>query len=186
MTVIPWHWHLIVASSLFSLSNAQWKNTSKESEDHDKYLQWKKHAEQFPQGTYRLSQISSCGSNIIIHPLRNIMDVSVLGGWCCKAPPGALAYHWGSTEDARWEAVAGAPEGAEALGQRGPTQRRRHYHPQLLSWWLGSEITRWQVNIHFCVKDVSLVWGRLFLLSRRQYNPLQFSCLEKPKNREAW
>ena len=94
----------------------------------------KKHAEQFPQGTYRLSQISSCGSNIIIHPLRNIMDVSVLGGWCCKAPPGALAYHWGSTEDARWEAVAGAPEGAEALGQRGPTQRRRHYHPQLLSW----------------------------------------------------
>ena len=51
MTVIPWHWHLIVASSLFSLSNVQWKNTSKESEDHEKYLQWKKHAEQFPQGT---------------------------------------------------------------------------------------------------------------------------------------
>ena len=39
------------------------------------------------------------------------------------------------------------------------------------SWWLGPEITRWQVNIHFCVKDVSLVWGRLFLLSRRQWQP---------------
>ena len=60
---------------------------------------------------------------------------------------------------------------AETLGQRGPTQRRRHYHPQLLSWWLGPEITRWWVNIHFCVKDVSLVWGRLFLLSRRQWWP---------------
>ena len=37
---------------------------------------------------YRLSQISSRGSNITIHPLRNIMDVSVLGmvlhsnPWC--------------------------------------------------------------------------------------------------------
>ena len=34
---------------------------------------------------YRLSQISSRGSNITIHPLRNIMDVSVLGGWCSTA-----------------------------------------------------------------------------------------------------
>jgi len=40
---------------------------------------------------YRLSQISSCGSNITIHPLRNIMDVRVLGGCCSTAPPGALA-----------------------------------------------------------------------------------------------
>ena len=39
---------------------------------------------------YRPSQISSGGSNITIHPLRNIMDVSVLGGWCYTAPPGAL------------------------------------------------------------------------------------------------
>ena len=29
---------------------------------------------------YRPSQISSFGSDITIHPLRNIMDVSVLGG----------------------------------------------------------------------------------------------------------
>ena len=187
MTVIPWHWHLIVASSLFSLLNIQWKNTSKESEDHEKYLQWKKHAEQFPQGTW-LQTVSDFFSWLKYNysPLRNIRDVSVLGGWCSKASSGAVAYHWGSTGDARWEAVAGAPAGAEALGQRGPTQRRRHYHPQLLSWWLGPEITRLQVNTHFCVKDVSLVWGRLFLLSRRQYNPLQFSRLEKPKNREAW
>ena len=34
---------------------------------------------------YRVSQISSPGSNITIHPLRNIMDVSVLGGWCSTA-----------------------------------------------------------------------------------------------------
>ena len=83
---------------------------------------------------YKLSQISSHGSNIIIHPLQNITDMNVLGGWCSKASPGALASHCGSTGDARWEAVAGAPAGAEALGQRGPTQRRRHYHPQLLFW----------------------------------------------------
>ena len=46
--------------------------------------------------------------------------------------PGALAYHWGSTGDVRWDAVAEASVGAEALGQRGPTQRRRHYHPRVL------------------------------------------------------
>ena len=50
MTVIPKHSELIVASSLFSLSNARWKNTSKESEDHEKYRQWKKRAEQFAEG----------------------------------------------------------------------------------------------------------------------------------------
>ena len=58
---------------------------------------------------YRLSQFPSRGSDITIHPLRNIMDVSVLGGWCSTAPPGALAYHWGSVGDARWYAAAGAP-----------------------------------------------------------------------------
>ena len=41
--------------------------------------------------TYRLFQIYSCGSNITTHTLRNTMDVSILGGWCSTAPPGALA-----------------------------------------------------------------------------------------------
>ena len=40
---------------------------------------------------YRLSQISFRGSNLTIHPLRNIRDVSILGGWCSTAPPDALA-----------------------------------------------------------------------------------------------
>ena len=40
--------------------------------------------------TYSLSQISSPVSNLTIHPLRNIMDVSILGGWCSTAPSGAL------------------------------------------------------------------------------------------------
>ena len=40
---------------------------------------------------YRLSQISFRGSNLTIHPLRNIRDVSILGAWCSTAPPGALA-----------------------------------------------------------------------------------------------
>ena len=39
---------------------------------------------------YRLSQISSRGSNITIRPLRNIMNVSVLRVCCSTAPPGAL------------------------------------------------------------------------------------------------
>ena len=39
---------------------------------------------------YRLPQISFRGSNLT-HPLRNIRDVSILGGWCSTVPPGALA-----------------------------------------------------------------------------------------------
>ena len=31
------------------------------------------------------------------------------------------------------------------------------------TWWLAPAITRWHINIHFCVKDVSLVWGWLLL-----------------------
>ena len=40
---------------------------------------------------YRLSQISFRGSNLTIHPLRNIRDVSIWEGWCSTAPPGAPA-----------------------------------------------------------------------------------------------
>ena len=40
---------------------------------------------------YRLSQISFRGSNLTSHPLRNIKDVSILGGWCSTVPPDALA-----------------------------------------------------------------------------------------------
>ena len=40
---------------------------------------------------YRLSQISFRGSNLTTHPLRNIKDVSILGGWYSTAPSGALA-----------------------------------------------------------------------------------------------
>uniref|UniRef100_A0A452FHL5 Pregnancy-associated glycoprotein-6 n=1 Tax=Capra hircus TaxID=9925 RepID=A0A452FHL5_CAPHI len=35
---------------------------------------------------YRLSQISFRGSNLTTLPLRNIMDVSILGGWCPTEP----------------------------------------------------------------------------------------------------
>ena len=40
---------------------------------------------------YRLSQISFRGSNLTTLPLRNIRDVSILGGWRSTEPPGALA-----------------------------------------------------------------------------------------------
>ena len=69
---------------------------------------------------YRPSQISSGGSNITIHPLRNIMDVSVLGGQCSTAPPGALTQHWGSSGGATWDVGAGAPAGGRNTGQNGP------------------------------------------------------------------
>ena len=39
----------------------------------------------------RMSKISFRGSNLTTLPLRNIRDVSILGGWRSTEPPGALA-----------------------------------------------------------------------------------------------
>ena len=83
--------------------------------------------------TYKLSQISFRGSNLTTHPLRNIRDVSILGGWC----PGGLAWHWGSSGGARWDVGIVFLQKAETVGNRDPTQRRRHSHPQLLFFVTG-------------------------------------------------
>ena len=55
---------------------------------------------------------------------------------------------------------------AETLENRDPTRGEVTLILNCWSLWLGLAITRWQVNIHFCVKDVSLVWGWLFLLNK--------------------
>uniref|UniRef100_A0A4W2FBQ3 Pregnancy-associated glycoprotein 1-like n=1 Tax=Bos indicus x Bos taurus TaxID=30522 RepID=A0A4W2FBQ3_BOBOX len=49
---------------------------------------------------YSLSQISSRESNLTIHPLRNIMDMSILGGWCSIEPPGEfqVVFDTGSSD----------------------------------------------------------------------------------------
>ena len=134
MTVLPKHWQLIVASSLFSLSNARYRipltrvkimrKTHSKKHMLNNFL--KEHA-------YRLNLTSSPGSNITTHPLRNIKDVSILGGWCSTEPPFALAQHWGSSGGARWDAWTGAPEGGRNSGEQDPIpRRRRHSNPQIL------------------------------------------------------
>ena len=40
---------------------------------------------------YRLPQIFFRGSNLTIHPLRNMRDVSISGGYCSTVPAGSLA-----------------------------------------------------------------------------------------------
>ena len=69
---------------------------------------------------YRLSQISFRGSNLTIHPLRNIKDVSISGRWCSAAPPGALVEHWGSSGGTRLDIGVGVPAGGRDTGKQGP------------------------------------------------------------------
>ena len=69
---------------------------------------------------YRLYLTSSPGSNITTHPLRNIEDVSIFGGWCSTAPPGDLAQHGGSSGGARWDGGVGVPAGGRNTGKQGP------------------------------------------------------------------
>ena len=86
-----------------------------------KTLSGKNMLNNFPkEHAYRLPQISFRGSNLTIHPLRNSMDVSILGGWCSTAPPGALAYHWGSSGVARWGVGVGVPAEGRDTGKEGP------------------------------------------------------------------
>ena len=69
---------------------------------------------------YRLSQISSRGSNITIHPVRKIMDVQCFGRmvlhsapWCASLPLGLIwrchvgGWGWGSCRRQKhWAKVA--------------------------------------------------------------------------------
>ena len=81
---------------------------------------------------YRWSQISFRGSKLTIYPLRNIMDVSILGGWCSIMPPCSLARHGAYLEVPGGMLRLGFLHGAEILENRDPNQRRRHSYPQLL------------------------------------------------------
>jgi len=63
-----------------------------------------------------LSQNATNDQNIVYHPLRNYKDVTVLGGWCSTAPPGALDLHWGSSGDASGVVGVGAPAGGRNTG----------------------------------------------------------------------
>ena len=73
---------------------------------------------------YNLSQKAANDQNIIYHhPLRSYNDVSVLGGWCSTAPPGALALHWGLSGDASGDVGARAPAGGRNTRGQGPIPR---------------------------------------------------------------
>ena len=86
---------------------------------------------------YRLSQISFRGSNLTSHPLRNIRDVSILGGWCSTVPPCSLARHGAHLEVPGGMLGLGFLQEAETLENRDPNQRRMHSHPQLLVLVIG-------------------------------------------------
>ena len=155
-----------MASCLFSLSNARWKNTSKESEDHEKHPQGKKHAEQFPEGACLqtvpdvFSWLKFNYSPAEKHRGCEYFRRMVLHSapWCSRLALGLIwrcqvgCWGWGSCRRPRhWKTGT-------------PTRGEGTLLHNCLSLWLDLAITRWQVNIHFCVKHVSLVWGWLFLL----------------------
>ena len=86
---------------------------------------------------YRRSQISFRGSKLTIYPLRNIMDVSIWGGWCSIMPPCSLARHGAHLEVPGGMLRLGFLQEAEILENRDPNQGRRHSHPQLLVFVTG-------------------------------------------------
>ena len=128
-----------MASCLFSLSNAQWKNTSKESEDHEKNPQWKTHAEQFPEGaclqtipdffSWLKSNYSPAGKHQGCEYFGRMVLQSA--PWCSSL---ALRLVW-RCQVGWWGWVSCRRQGHWKTGT--PNQRRRQSHPQLLVFVTG-------------------------------------------------
>ena len=83
---------------------------------------------------YSLSQNATNDQNIIYHPLRNYKDVSVLGGWCSTAPPGALALHWAQEKMPVGLLGLGLLQESKHGGTGTHSQRRRHSSSALCLW----------------------------------------------------
>ena len=86
---------------------------------------------------YRLSQISFRGSNLTTLPLRNIMDVSILGGWCPTEPSWCSSLALGLF----WRCLVGCwfgvPAGGRRTGKQGPHPEEKALSPQLLVFVTG-------------------------------------------------
>ena len=109
--------------------------------------------------SHSLSQNSDPDKKFSSHRLRNFQNVSVLGGWRSTAFPGGLGPSTGSHLEVTGQMLGlGLLQKAGTLGNKDPLPRGEDTL-LLNSQSVVTEpsITRWQVNIHFCVKDVSLV-----------------------------
>ena len=130
-----------------------------------KTLSGKKHAEQFPEGTC-LQSVPDFFSwfKCNYSPTEKHHGCEYFGGmvlhrapWCSSLALRLIwwclvgCWGWGSCRRQTHWKTGTPPRGEGTLILN------------CWSWWLGPAITRWQVNIPFCVKDVSLLWGRLFL-----------------------
>ena len=67
---------------------------------------------------YRLSQISFRGSNLTIHPLRNIRDV--FGRMALHSAPWCSSLAWSSSGGSRWDVGVGVPAGGRDTGKQEP------------------------------------------------------------------
>ena len=67
---------------------------------------------------YRVSQISFRGSNVTIHPLRNIRDV--FGRMALHSAPWCSSLAWSSSGGSRWDVGVGVPAGGQDTGKQEP------------------------------------------------------------------
>ena len=124
MTVILEHWQLIV-TSLFSWSNARWKNTSKESEDHEKKPQWKKYDEQFPEGAC-LQTVPDFFSWLKSNsPTEQLHWCEYFGMMVLHRAPWNSSLALGLIWRCRWDVGVGVPAGGRDTGKQGPQPGER-------------------------------------------------------------
>ena len=107
---------------------------------------------------YSLSENAGVYQSFSCHPLRNILNVSVgrmvlhSAPWCSGLAQGLI-----------WRCQVGCLDWGYCRRRQkqwgtGPhSQKKKALKSSNLGlWWLGPAMTRWQVNIHFCAKDIRL------------------------------
>ena len=116
----------LIVASLFSLSNARWKNTSKESEDHEKNPQWKKHAEEFLEGA-SLQTVPDLFSWLKSNcsPTEKHQRCEYFGRMELHSAPWCSILAWGSSRGARWDVGVGVPAGGRDTGKQGPHSEKK-------------------------------------------------------------
>ena len=83
-----------------------------ESEDHEKNIQWEKHAEQFPEGA-SLQTVPDFFSWLKSNysPTEEHLGCEYFGRMLLHSAPWCSRLAWGSSGGARWDVGVGVPAG---------------------------------------------------------------------------
>ena len=106
--------------------------------DYKKNPQWKKHAEQFPEGA-SLQTVPDFFSRLKSYywPTEECQGCEYFRRMAPHSAPSYSSLARGSSGGARWDVGIGVPAGGRNTGKAGPHPEEKHSHSQLLVFVIG-------------------------------------------------